>query len=182
MELVLFEDFLKFPLRLFCLFWFDFQSVSIQRSRKQNLKIILRNVFFWFSVGNVCFIILLSVASKWSNSSVLTFSAPILSSSLLVFKSFAMFLNKSKICGILVDLKKLFPTGKHAQDKFKTRLTLKSFIRFSKIYFLFFLIPCLSVVIIPLVKLVIKGERALVLDVKLPSGDFGWVFEFLIKK
>lgn len=172
MVLISLENFLSFSLKVFRFITFDFRKIARSRNLKENFEISIKNFIFLFCLINVYIFVVLSVYSKIKKSSDLIFIAPFLTTTQTVIKSLALFCNKSKVCGILVQLRKLFPKDFDQQKKFKTEIYFKNFKRFFKTYVWMILVPCLTVLLIPVGKLVMSGEKTLPLDLKVPLDNF----------
>lgn len=171
-DLVSIEDFIEFSENFFSFITFDFMTFSRERKFKENAKIILRDFFFWFSAINVCLFVSLSAVNTFKKSSgmkALTFAVPLLTStSLVIVKCSTVYCNKSKISEILESLKTIFPKGRDAQRNYKIKHYLKSYKSFARVYAYLFMVPCLSVIAIPLFKLASTGSSAFPLNIWLP--------------
>jgi hypothetical protein len=172
MALILLEDFLRFPLKLLRFVSFDFRKMSRKRKFKENLQILVHNFLFLFSLANVYGFVTASVFLKVQKSSDFIAVTPFVTTTLTVVKSLTLFCNKSKLCRVLVDLRKLFAKDEKKQKKFDTAAYLGSYRRFFRTYFLLVLLPCLTVIAIPVGKLVISGEKNLPLDLKISLKMF----------
>lgn len=171
-DTILFKDFTEFSERVFKLFTFKFSSFKEAKTRQEKLKIVLSDAFFWFSALNVCVFAALGAASALRKSHgmvALTFSMPLLASiSLVVVKCLTVYCNKSKIADVLNMLEIVFPRDKLVQKKYHTKGYHKNYKLFARIYTILFMLPCLSVMAIPLIKLATSGEKTFPLNMWFP--------------
>lgn len=171
-DTIAFEDFTEFSERYFKLFTFKFSSFSEAKTWKQKLKIVLSDVFFWFSALNVCAFVALGVAAALKKSSgivALTFSMPLIASiSLVVVKCLTVYCNKSRISEVLSMLEMVLPRDKFMQKKYNIRSYHKSYKLFARIYAALFMLPCVSVMVIQLIKLASSGDRTFPLNMWFP--------------
>lgn len=171
-DLVSIENFIEFSDNIFRFITFDFKTISRGRKPKENVKILLQDIFFWFSAINVCLFVSLSAVNTFKNSTgmkALTFAMPLLTStSLVIVKCLTVYCNKSNISEILDSLKIIFPKGHKLQKNFKIERYLKSYKTFVRVYAFLFMVPCLSVIAIPLFKHASTGTTAFPLNIWLP--------------
>ena len=169
---VLFEEFTEFSNKFLKINTFTFSSFSKTSNSGAKIKILLKDIFFWFSAINVCLFVSFSAvaALKASLSMVaFTFSLPLLSStSLVVVKCLTIYFNKSNISDLLSRLKRAFLKDKLIQQKYDIKRYHKSYILFARIYAFLFVVPCFCVIAIPLVALVRSGQKSFPLNIWLP--------------
>lgn len=169
---ILIEDFIAFSKSYFRFITFDLKTVSTTRKVSENVKTILKDIFFWFSTINVCLFVTLSTVNTFKSSfgmKALTFAMPLLTStSLVLVKCLTVYLNKEAISEILSELKSVFPKGQSKQKKYKIKQYFRSYKTFSRLYSFLFMVPCLSVIAVPLFKLISSGSLVFPLNTWFP--------------
>lgn len=169
---ILFENFIEFSDSFFKFVTFNLTTCSRTKSLRENLKIIFSDIFFWFSAINVCLFVTLSAANSLRKSfdmKAFTFAVPLLTStSLVVVKCLTVYCNKRNISDILKYLKDIFPKNKLQQRNYKIKRYFRSYKIFATIYAFMFMVPCVCVMIIPLINLLSTGEKAFPLNTFIP--------------
>ena len=164
-----FNDFIEHSAKLSHFVTFTLASCSRRKIDKEKVLIMLKDIYFWFSVVNVCLMVSFCAVSTIEQSfdlSALTYLMTIVSSTAnLVVKCLVAFLNKSKISAVLDQLKRIFPNKRH-HKKYHISTYLKSFTMFVKLYSFLMFTTCCCVISIPLIKLFRSGQRTLPLNIR----------------
>lgn len=172
---VQFEEFISFSQTFFKFVTFEFPEISKAKNHREHIKILLSDIFFWFSSINVCLFVSLSAVSALSKSfdmKALTFSMPLLTStSLVVVKCLTVYCNKGNISDILKHLKGVFPKEKAKQIKYNIRSYFQSYKLFARIYAFLFMVPCVCVMAIPLITLASSGRKTFPLNTWIPFSS-----------
>lgn len=165
-----FDEFIKFSKYFFSVVTFDFAAYSTKKSFSENFKIILCDIFFWFSAINVCLFVTLSVVNlKSFDMNAFTFAMPLLTSvSLVVVKCLTVYCNKSNISELIYEMKIVFPRDKRNQKKYNIKSYFENYRLFARVYAVMFMIPSVCVMAIPLIKLASSGSRTFPLNVWIP--------------
>lgn len=169
---ILFEDFLSFSGQFFKFVTFKFSSFSKKKTSNENSKILLSDLFFWFSAFNVCLFVSLCAVSALKKSfdiAAFTFSMPLLTStSLVIVKCLTVYCNKENISEVLDIMKIAFPKETLMQKKYNIKRYYKSYKLFAQVYAFLFMVPCFCVMALPLIELVRSGEKSFPLHMWLP--------------
>lgn len=167
-----FDDFIKFSRNFFRFATFEFATRSSDKSFWDNAKIVLCDCFFWFSAFNVCLFVSLSAVAaimKGLNMNAFTFSMPLLTSvSLVLVKCSTVYWNKSNISDVINQLQSVFPEEKLKQKKYNIKSYFENYRLFARVYAVMFMVPCVCVMIIPLIKLVSSGSKSFPLNIWVP--------------
>lgn len=167
-----FDDFIKFSKNFFRFATFDFATCSSDKSFYENLKIVLCDFFFWFSAFNVCLFVSLSAVAammKALDMNAFTFSMPLLTSvSLVIVKCSTVYWNKSNISEVISQMKSVFPKEKLKQKRYNIKSYFETYRLFARVYAVMFMVPCVCVMAIPLIKLVSSGSKSFPLNIWMP--------------
>lgn len=170
-SLIEFEDFVSYSDRIFKTFTFTLDQASSAKTAKDRLEVILKDIFFWFTVINVLVMIFLVAAAAVNRSlefSAMTSTIAIVTSGCNVgVKSCTVYFNKSSIVKVLSYTKRDFPI-KENHKRYRVNRYLKNYKKFAKLYTVLFATPCLSAMVIPLIKLFSSGERTFPLNLWMP--------------
>lgn len=171
-DMILFKDFTSFSEKVFKLFTFKLSPFEEAKTWKEKFKIVLSDVFFWFKALNVCVFIGLGATAALKNSNgflALTISMPLMASLMLVVvKCLTVYCNKLRISEVLSMLEILFPRGNLVQKKYNIKRYLKNYKLFARIYSVLFMLPCVGIVVIPLIKLATSGDKTFPLNMWFP--------------
>lgn len=170
-SLIEFEDFTSYCERIFKTFAFTLDQVSSAKTAKDKVEIILKDFFFWFTVINVLVMIFLVAAAAVNKSlefSAMTSTIAIVTSGCNVgVKSCTVYFNKSSIVKVLSYTRSDFPI-KQNHKRYRVSRYLKNYKKFAKLYTVLFATPCLSAMVIPLIKLFSSGEKTFPLNIWMP--------------
>lgn len=170
-EKIEFEDFLESYKKFFKFVTFTFVWPSEAENSKEKVKRLIKDVFFWFSVANVCLMVSLVAVSAFRQStglSALTFAVPLVTSvTNMTVKCLTVYCFKTDISQLLNKIECNFPMKK-VYRKHRVAEYLKNYKRFVRLYTFLFIMPCLSVIAIPLIKLFSTGQRSFPLDLWMP--------------
>ena len=171
-EKILIEDFKSFSDNFFKPSAFNLATISNAKNSRELRKILLSDFFFWFSAINVYLLVMCSATSALRKSlsmASFTFALPQLSStSMVIFKCATVYRNKSNISEVFNKMSRVFPKEKKLQQKYNIRRYYKSYSRFARIYAFLFMVPCILVLTVPLIKMVTSGVATLPLNIWLP--------------
>lgn len=170
-SLIEFEDFVSYSESIFKTFTFTLDQVSKAKTAKDKVEIMLKDFFFWFTVINVLLMIFFVAANAIVKSlefSAMTSTIAIVTSGCNVgVKSCTVYFNKSSIVKVLGYTKRDFPI-KQNHKRYKVNGYLSNYKKFAKLYTVLFAAPCLSAMVIPLIKLFSSGEKTFPLNVWMP--------------